>query len=887
MAFSMNSGTSVSTTLSAEGHRDSFREENSLETRASELPTSSQINPNGGAIMRKKSSNKNSYGKNNTKNWRYNIRKGNKLEKDNRSDDRSRSKRSEYFVKSYTTKQYNKEPMYFENYDQNKKYARNDGFRLNNKENTHFSNCNVSASQRERLEDMIYRYQLECLVCCESIKNTHRIWTCNQCYHILHLKCIITWAKSSKLDLDWRCPACQYIYNLIPNKSKCYCGAKVDPKPDPTLLPHSCGNICLRKGRYCEHKCTILCHPGPCPDCTVMVRKNCFCGKSNSMVKCSLDVEIICKNICGRLLSCTVHKCERICHSNQCEPCNKQIIQNCHCGLQCRRVMCSLENKGVQDYSCGEICNKLLSCGNHKCQEKCHKGDCNPCVRDVTIIKTCPCKKMPLVNKRETCLDPIICCNNTCENTLRCGHLCQSKCHEGTCPPCDLNTTVHCRCGNSNKSVPCQEIIDNKGYEIICQKKCTKKRLCGKHKCNSQCCIEAEHICPLPCNRQLSCGNHKCPLTCHKGRCPPCVETSFNELYCECGLNVLYPPIACGTKPPDCTNECSRFRSCGHSNYHKCHLGPCPPCTVLCKKWCFGMHEQRSTIPCFQESFSCGLPCGKPTQCGKHKCNKPCHLGSCPTICQQPCEELRSICGHPCNQPCHDLPCPKSVCKQIVQVTCPCNLKKENRTCAEVMNIYKNVNVFQWKFGIADANDPFFNADFDFKQDFVFKILTCSEECYVYERNRKLAIGLKIQNPDLSSKIIPRYSDFMRQFAKKDPHFCQKIHDKLTDLVNLVKQSKQYSRSYSFECMNRDKRHFVHEYCNHFGCESVAYDQEPNRNVVATANKEKALIPSMSLLEVLQRENGQRKIPGKIYKNTNKSEISTLNPEKQDSIKLY
>lgn len=39
--------------------------------------------------------------------------------------------------------------------------------------------------------------------------------------------------------------------------------------------------------------------------------------------------------------------------------------------------------------------------------------------------------------------------------------------------------------------------------------------------------------------------------------------------------------------------------------------------------------------------------------------------------------------------------------------------------------------------------------------------------------------------------------------------------------------------------MNREKRQFIHEYCEHFGCESVAYDQEPKRNVVATAQKVK------------------------------------------------
>ena len=142
--------------------------------------------------------------------------------------------------------------------------------------------------------------------------------------------------------------------------------------------------------------------------------------------------------------------------------------------------------------------------------------------------------------------------------------------------------------------------------------------------------------------------------------------------------------------------------------------------------------------------------------------------------------------------------------------------------------------------------------------------MECTEECRVLERNRRLAIGLQIRNPDLSQKLTPRYSDFMRGWAKYHAQFCQKILVKLTELVQLVMQSKQTSRSYSFESMNRDKRHFVHEYCEHFGCESAAYDMEPNRNIVATAFKDKSWLPSMSLLEFIQRENGQRKVPGPV-----------------------
>ncbi|KAJ8978437.1 hypothetical protein NQ317_019677, partial [Molorchus minor] len=162
------------------------------------------------------------------------------------------------------------------------------------------------------------------------------------------------------------------------------------------------------------------------------------------------------------------------------------------------------------------------------------------------------------------------------------------------------------------------------------------------------------------------------------------------------------------------------------------------------------------------------------------------------------------------------------------------------------------------------------------KKPTILKILECTEECRVLERNRRLAIGLQIRNPDLSQKLTPKYTDFLRQWAKKDPHFCQKIHDKLTELPS---KANKKSRSHSFESMNRDKRHFIHEYCEHFGVESAAYDMEPNRNVVATAVRDKSWMPSMSLLEVIQRENGQRRVPGPAVLSksiSSKSETVTL-----------
>lgn len=128
---------------------------------------------------------------------------------------------------------------------------------------------------------------------------------------------------------------------------------------------------------------------------------------------------------------------------------------------------------------------------------------------------------------------------------------------------------------------------------------------------------------------------------------------------------------------------------------HSCHTGPCPPCTVLTKRWCHGNHEQRGTIPCHQENFSCGLPCGRDMPCKRHKCNQSCHSGQCRTPCTQPCLEIRSICGHPCNHPCHAPPCPETSCKQLVKVTCQCGLRKSNRVCMELTGEYQNITMTQ------------------------------------------------------------------------------------------------------------------------------------------------------------------------------------------------
>ncbi|XP_041776975.1 protein shuttle craft [Anopheles merus] len=730
-------------------------------------------------------------------------------------------------------------------------------------------------SQREKLMREIECYRLECLVCCEIVKPMQSTWSCGNCYHILHLGCVTKWATSSQSEdgSGWRCPACQHVSKKVPREYFCFCGKQKNPAYNREDLAHSCGEVCGRRD-VCEHACTLLCHPGPCPPCQASVQRRCGCGRLEKTVQCCQKEELLCEAVCEKPLNCELHRCGRRCHAGSCDTCTEQVQHSCHCGKGERSVVCSVENLAFQRYGCGKACERPLGCGNHRCARLCHEGECEACADAPERVRSCPCGREPIVpGSRQSCLDPIPTCSGPCGRKLACGppganHCCEAACHRGACPPCKKSTTVKCRCGSMDQPMRCKELT-TRADDARCKKRCVRRRSCAKHKCNQVCCIDLDHICPKTCSLPLSCGRHRCDKPCHKGNCRPCHRVSFDELACDCGANVIYPPVPCGTRKPACDRPCGRRHACDHPALHNCHAeAECPPCVVLTTKHCHGRHEQRKTIPCYQESFSCGMPCAKPLACGRHKCIRACHEDECAQegtagVCKQSCTRTREACPHPCNAPCHEGECPDVPCKIVVEVTCECGNRKQQRTCHDFSKEYRRIATAQLASSVQEMQRGGSVELSDIlgpvrpKNN---KTLECNEECRMLERNRRLAIALQIRNPDLPSKLQPNYSETLRAYAKKDPALVQMIHDKLTELVKLAKESKQKSRSYSFPVMNREKRAIVHEMCHMFGVESVAYDAEPNRNVVATADRFTSWLPSMSLMEVLQRENGQRRI---------------------------
>jgi hypothetical protein len=223
-------------------------------------------------------------------------------------------------------------------------------------------------------------------------------------------------------------------------------------------------------------------------------------------------------------------------------------------------------------------CGRLFDCGSHKCQQSCHPPSCRPapCPSSPSKITHCPCGKRPIRHSptaatvltafppRSHCTSPIPTCTSSCDKLhASCGHPCGATCHTGPCPPCSFSMVRPCRCGGTTRTVRCYELrppdggdIDDEIMEILCEKPCAAVRTCGRHQCRRPCCPLASlasttgkkgkrrpgaeldvgeeqgglHECDLICGKVLSCGDHRCEEKDHKGACPPCLRSSFEEV---------------------------------------------------------------------------------------------------------------------------------------------------------------------------------------------------------------------------------------------------------------------------------------------------------------------------------------------------------------------
>ncbi|KAK6344026.1 FKBP12-associated protein [Orbilia brochopaga] len=741
-----------------------------------------------------------------------------------------------------------------------------------------------------RIHNDISSGDYECMICYSAVTRKSKVWACTRCHAAFHLGCVKKWAKQAldapeasnnddivPLQRTWRCPGCQNPSPDTPERYTCWCGKSENPETARFVPPHSCGQTCGKQREVpkdCPHGCELQCHAGPCPPCSAMgPQVPCFCGKEVSQKRC-VDTDYeggwSCAQICGDMMPCGEHFCNRPCHEGMCGACEVTETLRCYCGEEERAVKCCDKlppktSHGVDDstwegfWQCNKTCERDFDCGKHKCQKRCHAQDAQMphCPFSPDVVKFCPCGKTPLDANvpRQSCTDPIPHCDKVCLKKLPCGHKCEKRCHTGDCGYCTKMVDVLCRCGRT--STPSRCLQGREQEPPWCRRTCHATLNCLRHECGERCCageqkarermqskkkvqvrgrtedIEPEHICTRVCGKTLKCGLHTCAALCHRGACGSCLEANFDELACHCGRTRIMPPILCGTGPPACRFPCQRPKSCGHPNPadHLCHPDdePCPNCPYLVQKKCLCGRAVIKNQPCWRESVSCGQTCGKLLSCGSHVCQKTCHAaGDCEEPCKQTCGKSRAICGHDCRDPCH-APFACSVdtpCTTRITVSCPCGHVKQEVACAT-----------------SSRNQAPKRPE-----------IKCIDDC----RRRQLAAAF---NVDLEKKTAEEsanaYSEDTLEFYIDSKAWCTGIEKMLRDFC-----ADNDKVRLAFKPMKSHLRQFIHNLAEDYGLDSESEDPEPYRSVVVTKNNRWSM-PARNLAEALKlRRKGDTGLAG-------------------------
>eukprot|EP00033_Pygsuia_biforma_P000863 GCRY01001002.1.p1 GENE.GCRY01001002.1~~GCRY01001002.1.p1 ORF type:complete len:1305 (+),score=269.72 GCRY01001002.1:43-3957(+) len=625
------------------------------------------------------------------------------------------------------------------------------------------------------------------------------------------------------------CPSCP----RVGKQAKCHCGKSTYfARCDEPSTGRACLQRCGKPLACGVHVCQETCHPGPCAPCNKGLEARCFCGKETRW------------EMCGALPHDQTHR-------------HRSAVP-AEAGEGLFRVDLDPVTPQPHTHSCGQRCLSVLACGNHLCPLLCHSGPCPPCPFTPESTTKCPCGAQPLSMlaspTRTACTDPIPTCGGKCPRECSEGHPCPLPCHEGPCPPCAAVVRKPCRCGATTVEVPCAKLhpLDSEGSvrmlalpvlapdthslrsapemlqlakssvasqpvpEVTCTTICNRKLNCGRHRCARVCCApqaaedQGLHVCTRPCNKLLQCGIHRCQQLCHRGYCGRCLETSFEELRCACGHEVIYPPVPCGTKPPHCDRPCTREQPCGHRPAHTCHEGPCPPCPLRVARLCAcGSHTL--TVPCHVTTPSCGRPCLRSLPCG-HKCQQVCHAGACGP-CTTKCGQLLP-CGHECEAACHKgSPCP-GPCKATVVRTCPCGRRKVSGPCGRGVTL-KNA----WE---GASHGPAPESD-----------IPCDHECARVQRLQSLASALDVKiQEETGHRIIPHlkgselFSSNLIKFARENPALVHRLETQLGLLA------ADGVGSLALPAANTASRRAAHELARVYGFTSESVDQPPHRSVI-------------------------------------------------------
>lgn len=727
----------------------------------------------------------------------------------------------------------------------------------------------VGKSLSEIIIEEIQQGIYTCLVCTLEIDGQSQVWSCSNCYRVYDLECIKDWAKrgTSTKDRKWRCPSCNVENNKIPNKFTCWCG-KVENPSSRSLVPFSCGNVCGCKYQGCVHSCSSVCHPGDHPVCGAMGPLiSCACGNHQRQVPCIITPYKHgwnCDDICGLEICDLGHKCPRPCHLGFCGPCQDVIHGKCFCGKHDLSIKC--HEKYLQQCDghigisyCEETLEIYYDCGIHFDQVECQPiaEQVRVCKFSPSVFSTCYCGKT-IATQRTKCIDPIPECNNICGKLLDCGDKCMMKCHQGPCE-CFAIKSSKCACNSYEYLISCKSW--QQGFTPKCNHKCNALLNCRRHYHRDQCCeyekvaldrersrkkqlrnklvshvhqdimsIESVHICTRPCNRLRLCGKHYCDALCHPGPCSVCLESTNEDLVCNCGKTIIMAPVRCGTKLV-CTEQCVRSKACGHKpEIHECHeLGNCPVCTERLSRMCECGRSQIPNVLCSGPVPKCSYICAELKKCGHEclsTCSKSCGQGIHSSTCRLKCNKVRTSCPHRCTLKCHydkNVSCDEQVCEASVELKCGCGRITQTVTCGSSKTQVLNIG----------------------------SKLHCDDECDKYKRDQELKqIFLGPETQEGIEK--PQYTQYVVDTFIRQNNWCLRIEQILRNLVD-----NGHKKFHHFQPMNPQQRRFVHELAQVYNMYSESLDPEPKRTVFVyiTPYTKTPMLTIQEYIDQINKEN--------------------------------
>ncbi|EIW85230.1 hypothetical protein CONPUDRAFT_135045 [Coniophora puteana RWD-64-598 SS2] len=693
---------------------------------------------------------------------------------------------------------------------------------------------------------------------------------CPPCNITVRQQC---WCK--KEERAWRCSEISRSHrslDAISDQSGVSCAQVCDK-------PLSCGNP--------EHRCAMLCHPGPCTPCEEEEQVLCFCGKQTKRVKCGEDRQ--------------------------------------------RAVSCSVEGENWEGrFMCDGACERPFACGTHTCSLSCHPPSSRPptCPFDPVLMTNCPCGRISLGSGNEyllvisatpndpkdpslprdhkhpppgylprtSCTTPVPTCLSLCTRPhAACGHPCEARCHPGQCPPCAVRLRRACRCGSHVREVVCGE--EGEGRDWACGRVCNGMLNCRRHRCTRACCPLASlsaaaagkrkaaagaleldddqdgglHTCELICGKVLGCGNHTCERRDHRGVCGNCLRSEFTEMICPCSRTILDPPIPCGTRL-ECSYSCNRPQACGHPVVpHACHAASRIRASTGQEEWIVAGAEvpwaesdnpqqepddenveqteggnrelEWQPSPCPPCPFLVRKQCA----CGKKEVdNVRCAQDRSRVSCGTVCGRLLACGYHSCSSTCHPPPCgacaapcgkPRRSCLPAHHpCTAPCHAPAscpEDEPCLAPVTLTCACGRMRSVVPCMRAT-PSNNAggrasaDPDIREG----ALKCTPDCAAAKRRAQLAEALGIapdkrgSPPALGQGRAITYSDELLVSARREgPKFVALAEKALADFVNGDRSTQVLPH------MPPERRGLVQGLASVYRLDATMVDAEPHRSV--------------------------------------------------------